>query len=174
VIIEEIMVLKKLVKKASAGSPLPIFIPTEKLLGRSGFLLNKAAQRVREVYEEALKPTGLTAKHAGVLMILEEKGSLSQHELGKCAYIDRTTVVGLMDDLEKMGLVERKEHPTDRRSHAIYLTPKGKEILPLIDKHAVAMENKFLGCLNVQEQKSLIQILRKLVLNHFNVSKESR
>ncbi|HXL73802.1 MAG TPA: MarR family transcriptional regulator [bacterium] len=167
------MVLKKLVKKAPQA-PLPTFIPTEKLLGRSGFLLNKAGQRVREVYEEALKPTGLTAKQAGVLMILEERGSLSQQELGKCAYLDRTTVVGLMDDLEKMGLVERKEHPTDRRSHAIYLTPKGKEILPVIDKHAEAMERKFLGCLNAQEQKSLIQTLRKLVLNHFNVSKESR
>ena len=167
------MVLKKLVEKTTPA-PLPIFIPTEKLLGRSGFLLNKAAQRVREIYEEVLKPTGLTAKHAGVLMILEERGSLSQNELGKCAYIDRTTVVGLMDDLEKMGLVERKEHPTDRRSHAIFLTPRGKEILPVIDKHAVAMERKFLGCLNAQEQKGLIQTLRKLVLNHFNVSKESR
>jgi DNA-binding MarR family transcriptional regulator len=173
VIIEVIMVLKKRIKKTSQA-PLPLFIPTEKLLGRSGFLLNKAAQRVREVYEEALKSTGLTAKHAGVLMILEEKGSLSQNELGKCAYIDRTTVVGLMDDLEKLGLVERKEHPTDRRSHAIYLTAKGKEILPVIDKHAVEMERKFLGCLSSQEQKSLIQILRKLVLNHFNVSKEPR
>jgi len=167
------MVLKKLAEK-KPSAPLPLFIPTEKLLGRSGFLLNKAAQRVREVYEETLKPTGLTAKHAGVLMILEERGTLSQNELGKCAYIDRTTVVGLMDDLEKMGLVERKEHPTDRRSHAIFLTPRGKELLPVIDKHAVAMERKFLGCLNAQEQKGLIQTLRKLVLNHFNVSKESR
>lgn len=167
------MVLKKLTKK-TVPAPLPTFIPTEKLLGRSGFLLNKAAQRVRDVYEEALKPTRLTAKHAGVLMILEEKGSLSQHELGKCAYIDRTTVVGLMDDLEKLGLVERKEHPTDRRSHAIFLTAKGKELLPVIDKHAVEMEKKFLDCLSAQEQKGLIQTLRKLVLNHFNVSKESR
>src|SRR5665213_1547925 len=167
------MVLKKLIKK-TPQTPLPLFIPTEKLLGRSGFLLNKAAQRVREVYEEALKSTGLTAKHAGVLMILEEKGSIPQNELGKCAYIDRTTVVGLIDDLEKMGLVERKEHPTDRRSHVIYLTAKGKELLPAINKHALEIEGKFLDCLSAQEQKSLIQILRKLVLSHFNVSKESR
>jgi DNA-binding MarR family transcriptional regulator len=167
------MILKKKLKK-SQPSQLPILIPTEKLLGRSGFLLIKAAQRVREVYEEALKPTGLTAKHAGVLMILEEKGSLSQHELGKCAYIDRTTVVGLMDDLERLGLVERKEHPTDRRSHAIYLTTKGKDVLPVIDKHALEMERAFLDCLSTPEQKSLIQILRKLVLNHFTVSKDAR
>jgi len=167
------MILKKKSKKAQPAQ-LPILIPIEKLLGRSGFLLNKAAQRVREVYEEALKPTGLTAKHAGVLMILEEKGSLSQNELGKCAYIDRTTVVGLMDDLERLGLVERKEHPTDRRSHAIYLTAKGKDVLPVIDKQALEMEREFLDCLSAQEQKSLIQILRKLVLNHFTVSKESR
>lgn len=167
------MVLKKSSKKLPE-TQLPILIPSEKLLGRSGFLLNKAAQRVREVYEEALRSTGLTGKHAGVLIILEEKGSIPQNELGKCAYIDRTTVVGLIDDLEKMGLVERKEHPTDRRSHVIYLTAKGKELLPAINKHALEIEGKFLDCLSAQEQKSLIQILRKLVLSHFNVSKESR
>ena len=167
------MVLKKSFKKGPE-TPLPTLIPSEKLLGRSSFLLNKAAQRIRDIYEEVLRPANLTGKHIGILFILEEKGSISQNELGKCAYIDRTTIVGLIDDLEKEGLVERKEHPTDRRSHAIYLTAKGKEALPAFDKKALEIEQKFLDCLSAQEQKNLIQILRKLVLSHFTVSKDLR
>jgi DNA-binding MarR family transcriptional regulator len=147
---------------------------SEKLLGRSGFLLAKAAQRVRDAYDSSLAETGMNARHAGVMAILGEKGTISQSEIGSCTYIDRTTVVAVIDDLEKLGYVERKEHPTDRRSHAIYLTEKGKEYLPKIDKQAMETEGKFLECLNTQEQKNLIQLLRKLVLNHYTVTKETR
>jgi len=167
------MVLKKSLKN-TPESTLPVLVPSEKLLGRSSFLLNKAAQRIRDIYEQVLSPMKLTGKHIGVLFILEERGSISQNELGKCTYIDRSTIVDLIDDLEKMGLVERKEHPTDRRSHAIYITAKGKELLPVVDKQALEIEKKFLDCLSAQEQKSLIQILRKLVLSHFAVSKDLR
>lgn len=147
---------------------------SEKLLGRTGFLLAKAAQRVRDAYDSQLDPMGMTGRHGGVLAILGEKGNISQSEIGSCTYIDRTTVVAVIDDLEKLGLVERKEHPTDRRSHAIYLTEKGKEFLPKIDKQAMETEHKFLECLNAQEQKTLIQLLRKLVLSHYTVMKETR
>ena len=154
--------------------PSSAFITSEKILGRVGFLLNKGAQRVREVYEEILRPMGLTGRHAGILLILEEKGSITQQEIGKCAHIDRTTMVDMVDDLERLGLVERKEHPTDRRSHSIYLTQKCREALPSIEKLCQVAESQFLSCLSAKEQKDLIQILRKLVLSHYALSKESR
>jgi DNA-binding MarR family transcriptional regulator len=167
------MILKKVLKKGP-DTTVSSACPSERQLGRTGFLLNKAAQRIREVYEETLKPTGLTGKHSAVLFILEEKGPVSQHDLGKLAYIDRTTIVGLIDDLEKLALVERKAHPLDRRSHAIYLTAKGKELLPLINRRAFEAERKFLDCLGAQEQEKLIKILRELVLSHYIVTKELR
>jgi DNA-binding MarR family transcriptional regulator len=136
-------------------------------LGRVGFLLNKGAQRVREVYEEVLRPMHLTGRHVGVLLIVQEKGSITQQEIGKCAHIDRTTMVDLVDDLEKAGLVERKEHPTDRRSHSIFLTRKCRESLSSIEKLCQQAEDQFLDCLTDKERKDLIQILRKLVLSHY-------
>ena len=145
----------------------PAFITSEKILGRVGFLLNKGAQRVREVYEEVLKPMSLTGRHVGVLLIVQEKGSITQQEIGKCAHIDRTTMVDLVDDLEKAGLVERKENPTDRRSHSIFLTRKCRESLPSIEKLCQKAEDQFLDCLTDKERKELIQILRKLVLSHY-------
>lgn len=145
----------------------PAFITSEKILGRVGFLLNKGAQRVREVYEEILRPMSLTGRHVGVLLIVQEKGSITQQEIGKCAHIDRTTMVDLVDDLEKAGLVERKENPTDRRSHSIFLTRKCRESLPSIEKLCQEAEDRFLDCLTEKERKDLVRVLRKLVLSHY-------
>ena len=144
---------------------------SEALLGRTGFLFKKAAHRIRESYEGRLGPLGLAGKHYGVLSVLEERGSITQHEIGKCVYVDRTTMVGIIDDLEKKGLVERKEHPTDRRSHAVYLTAKGKETLGKAHHLASSVDKQFLECLSAKEQKELRQILRKLVVAHYSSTK---
>src|SRR5579859_7582100 len=123
---------KLLKKQGKTGLPahnVPPFI-----LDRVGFLLNRAAQRIREVTEEALKDHQLIGKHLGILTMIHEKGSIPQHEVGGCMSIDRTTMVDMIDDLEKKGLVERRENPSDRRAYALALTAKGKEILPKIQK----------------------------------------
>ena len=162
------MILKKLDKKARETPETEIGL-SERLLGKAGFLLNKAAFRIKEIYEEQLKPLGLpTAKHYGVMTVLEERGSITQQEIGKSVCIDRTTMVNLLDDLEKLSVVERKEHPTDRRSHAVYLTAKGKEILSRAHRLSLAIDKHFLESLSAKEQKELFQLLRKLVIAHYS------
>ena len=161
------MILKKTAPKAEEAPAAELGL-SECLLGRTGFLLNKAAHRIKESYEEHLGPLGLAGKHYGVLSVLEERGSITQHEIGKCVYVDRTTMVGIIDDLEKKGLVERKEHPTDRRSHAVYLTAKGKETLGKAHHLASSVDKQFSETLSVKEQKELRQILRKLVVAHYS------
>lgn len=161
------MIFKKTETILEAGPGFP-----QRLLGRTGFLLNKAGLKIREAYEEQLAPLGLsTAKHYGVLVALEEKGSITQQEIGKCVYVDRTTMVQILDDLEKTGLVERKEHPTDRRSHSIHLTAKGKDILLKAHHVGEAVEKHFLGSLSAKEQKELIRLLRQLVVTHYSSTK---
>ncbi len=164
------MTLKKLDKKPEETRETELSL-SECLLDRTGFLLKKSALRIQEAYEERLGPLGLAAKHYGVLSVLEERGSITQHEIGKCVYVDRTTMVGIIDDLEKKGLVERKEHPTDRRSHSVYLTAKAKEVLAKAHHLASSVEKQFLECLSVKEQKDLRQILRKLVVEHYSSTK---
>ncbi len=166
------MILRKLDKKPEEAREGELGL-SECLLDRTGFLLKKAALRIQEAYEGRLDPLGMAAKHYGVLSVLEEKGSITQHEIGRCIYVDRTTMVGILDDLEKKGLVERKEHPTDRRSHAVYLTSKGKEAVGKAHHLASTVEKRFLECLSAREQKELRQILRKLVVSHYSSTKAS-
>src|ERR1700733_2326524 len=101
------MLLKKTEKKPLETTG-PLFL-LESLLDRMLFLLKKATLKAQEFSEENLGPLGLTGRHLGVMLVIEEKGSISQQEIGKCVQMDRTTMVQVIDELEKMNLVELKE-----------------------------------------------------------------
>jgi DNA-binding MarR family transcriptional regulator len=141
------------------------------LLDRMAFLLIKTAFKLREMTEEVLKPHGLIGKHWGILSVLKEKGSLTQHEVGQCVYMDRSTMVMMIDDLEKAGLVERRSNPADRRSHSIHVTEKGKALLPELSRLGLGAEKKFLAVLSPKEQKDLAHLLKKLLTAHFGLKK---
>lgn len=136
------------------------------ILERMGFLLNRVMLKQRELVEGVLKPYGLIGKHLGILLLIQERGSLPQQEIGKCMYIDRTTMVAMVDDLERLGYVERKAHPTDRRAHALYLTAKGREVLPKLYRLGMKAEEELLRPLATRDRKELGRILRRLVEAH--------
>lgn len=159
------MSAKKRKEKKSDVSSVDLGLPRV-ILERVGFLLNRAALKQREMAEEALKPYGLVGKHLGILLLIQDKGSLPQQEIGKCMYIDRTTMVDMIDDLEKLGYVERKAHPTDRRAHALYLTTKGRDVLPKLYRLGLEAEKALLKPLASKDQRELSRILRQLVLAH--------
>src|SRR4051794_38323650 len=91
-----------------------------------GFLLAKAHQRGFALFKGHLDPYGLTPQQFGLLAFLWKKDGLSQAELSEKTMIDRTTIGGLIDRLEKDGWVERRPNPTDRRANLISLSAKGK------------------------------------------------
>lgn len=54
------------------------------------------------------------------------RGPMSMGELATVLGIDRPNATGIVDELESLGLVRRRPHPTDRRAKIVELTPKGK------------------------------------------------
>src|SRR5215208_5469731 len=99
------------------------------LADQLGYLLAKAHLRVHVSANEALEPLGLTVKHYGLLTLLVHEGPVSQGRLGEVMRIDRTTMVALIDDLERAGRVDRTRNPDDRRAYALSATATGKRIL---------------------------------------------
>lgn len=67
-------------------------------------------------------------------LLSDQPDGLSQVELGRLLIMHRSNVTGLVDRLEKRGLVARREDATDRRAYRVVLTPAGRrlveEILP--------------------------------------------
>jgi DNA-binding MarR family transcriptional regulator len=96
---------------------------------RLGAVLSWAAENAQEVANRALEPLGLTVKHFGVVTFLRyeteldrQGGPLSQQAIGERLRIDRTTMVALIDSLERAGYVKRERNPGDRRAYVITLT----------------------------------------------------
>lgn len=132
--------------------------------GWHAFLLRKATQRVSGIAEEVLGPTGLTLRHFGILSTVEAEPGQTQRLVGARLRIDRTTMVALTDDLERLGLLERRRG-TDRRTVALHLTPAGTKRLVELKKIVARVHEDFLAVLTPAEQAMLRDLLFKLVAN---------
>src|SRR5262245_62005794 len=80
---------------------------------------------------DPLAPEGLTNPHFGVLINLSPatgKPGIDQITLAARMVIDRARASQLVDDLEAMGLVERRVNGADRRARMLWLTPRGERL----------------------------------------------
>ena len=132
-------------------------------VGKSvGFLLAKAYQRACLLFKEEFEGYDLTPQQFGLLGFLWQQDGLTQAELSAKSAIDRTTMGGLIDRLEKEGLVARCVHPEDRRAYRICLTDKGKALEPELTPLADSAQRKFIAKLNQQEVETLKALLEKI------------
>jgi DNA-binding MarR family transcriptional regulator len=131
--------------------------------GSFGLILRKIFVKIDRQMEQELQKIGLSTKLFGVLMILLEKEGLTQAEIGAIAEIPGYVTTRTLDTLENMGLLERRPHPTSRRSHQIFLTKKGKgyrKSLPAIIKK---VNQRALSPLDKQENEQLLFLLKKIL-----------
>jgi len=124
-----------------------------------GFLFAKGYQRAWAIMREEIEPYDLTPPQFGLLAFLWQQDGLTQVELSEKAQIDRSTVGGLIDRLERSGLLERRQHPQDRRAYKIYLTEQGKSMEVTLSACAERATSRFTAGLNSDECAELRRIL---------------
>ena len=132
-------------------------------IGKSvGFLLAKAYQRACLLFKEEFEGYDVTPQQFGLLGFLWQEDGITQAELSAKSQIDRTTMGGLIDRLEKEGLLARRSHPEDRRAYRICLTEKGKALQPQLTPLAAAAQEKFTAKLDRNELETLTSLLEKI------------
>jgi len=109
-------------------------------------------------YEEA----GLHPYHHAILAVLDEGSRETQGAIADALGYDKGQLVGLLDELENAGLIERRRDPTDRRRYAIHLTRKGKTLLARAREAAQAAEEALLADLDADERRVLHILLVKV------------
>ena len=126
------------------------------------FLLAQVGAHAAARFAERLDGIGLVPAHAGILRLIDASQGSSQQALGAELSVLPSRLVVLLDDLERRGLVERRAHPSDRRSHALYLTAKGQDALNAIGR--VAREHQAALCvaLSEDERRQLAQLLSRI------------
>ena len=133
------------------------------LLDQLGPLLGRAHDEHRRIAERELAALGLRPKALGALMVLAVEGALTQQRLAERQGIDRTTMVAVVDELERARLVERRRNPTDRRAYALHLTAAGRSALERGRDATARAEEAFLAPLSAAERRDLKATLRRLV-----------
>ena len=127
-----------------------------------GYLLTFIAEHATERFETAVAEHGIKSKHASVLVVVDAEGPMSQRALGRRLRIDKSPMVGLLDDLERLGLAERRRSDTDRRVQAIHLTAKGRAVLARVTELADAENARTFGVLDDAEREQLHALLRRV------------
>jgi len=144
----------------------------QSILSRPGALLVIAARTGQERANARLAAMGLNVRMCGVLNLLADEGALSQHDIGSMLNIDRTTMVELIDDLERAGIVRRESNPRDRRSHLIKLTTEGRAKQRRAMKAFDDAANEFFSPLSASERQALAGMLRRLLTPNRSSLKE--
>jgi len=112
---------------------------------------------------DSLKPFGVTDVQLNLLMMLRHQGGtegLSQARLGKLMVVGRANVTGLVDRLERDGLIRRTE-TDDRRCNIIQLTDKGNRLLDKIEPKYAKEVHNLMGSFTKQELKEMVILLEK-------------
>jgi DNA-binding MarR family transcriptional regulator len=138
----------------------------EELVSSTTFLLKRLGFAAKEWAMAAYEQTGLGPYHHAVLAVLDEGSRETQGEVADALGYDRGQLVGLLDELEKEGLVERRRDPNDRRRHTVVLTADGKRTLVKLRSTARRIEDEFLAGLDERERKTLHTLLSRLAERH--------
>ncbi|HWF35473.1 MAG TPA: MarR family transcriptional regulator [Solirubrobacteraceae bacterium] len=139
----------------------PAVVPA-RLARWPGFQLARAHGRAHAAFQDALVPLNLTPKSFGALTVIIEDGPLSQAALGETLFIDRTTIVSVIDELERAGYVERGRNHADRRVHSLQATTAGRNALRAAERVAQRTHDTLLADLDGDERDQLGALLARV------------
>jgi DNA-binding MarR family transcriptional regulator len=91
------------------------------------FHIRKAARALTQLYDDALRPSGLRSTQLTLLMLLRGYGAMSMTSLADAAVTDRTTLTRNVALLEERGLVRVRPGGEDARLRVVELTEAGDE-----------------------------------------------
>lgn len=126
---------------------------------RSAALLDHLVRRMRAGTEVVLEPLGLRPRHLVTLTVLRDRDGISQADLAATIQLDRTNLVGLLNELEERGLIARTRSPEDRRKHVVGLTAEGRRQLAQAEFALAAVENEVLAALSHEQREQLYDLL---------------
>src|SRR6476619_6092466 len=140
-------------------------LPAERVASTS-FLLKRLGFAAKEQSMAAYEETGLHPYHYAIMLVLDEGSHETQGSIADALGYDRGQLVGLLDELEEHGLVERRRDANDRRRHLVSLTPEGKRTLRRLRGLSRQTEDDFLAPLNEEERATLHALLLRLAEKH--------
>ena len=112
---------------------------------RLGFLIHDVSRLRRSAFDRCLKPLKVTRSQWWVLAYLSREDGMTQTQLAEELDLGKVAIGGLIDRLEKSGLVRREADSNDRRVNRIFLEPKSKQLIARMRKVSHRMNEQILA-----------------------------
>lgn len=116
----------------------------------------------RRRLDAALEPLGLRSREFW-LLVIAGAGNVSQHEMAELCGLDPSSLVPVLDGLERRGLLQRERNPKDRRVQWVRRTEKGDRLFRRALPRAQHAEAEQLAALPAYDQRKLVAAMCKLV-----------
>jgi DNA-binding MarR family transcriptional regulator len=136
--------------------------PTRPLIG---LLLRLVYQAYAQEIDAALREAGfddIRPPHANVFPFVPPQG-ITVSELAELARVRKQTMAQAVDQLERMGYVERRPNPRDRRSRLVFLTERGASVTPVTHAAAARVEERWAELTSPEELEALRATLLRLL-----------
>jgi len=125
-----------------------------------GALLAQTARQWRRAADQRLQPFELTeATWLPLVRIARAQTLMRQKELAASLFLDNSSVVRLLDNLETAGLIRRQEEANDRRAKTIVLTARGRAMADQVEAVAHRVREDALAGLSDADIETAFRVL---------------
>lgn len=130
-----------------------------------GFLLSQLGFETARRFGELMSEVELEPRQFALMRAIAASEGRSQNEVAETLRIPPSTMVSVIDYLEDRGLVERRLHPTDRRSRVLYMTSRGNALLGRATSLAMSLETTICEGITSADREALLGMLMHVADN---------
>ncbi len=128
-----------------------------------GLLVELSRRRpMRDPVASAVQGLDLTPAQLHILLWLGNDGALTMGDLARRVAVTEKTITGVVDRLERDGLVRRERDPGDRRVVHVRLGRRGEELYRRIEDGIAAKLTGLLALLDAGDRQHLVRMVEKL------------
>jgi DNA-binding MarR family transcriptional regulator len=132
---------------------------------RLGYVLKRAQHALRYAMDEKLGSLGLTTSQYNVLSSIHAEPGISNASLSRGAFTTAQSMLGIVLNLEKMGLMRRVQDPNHGRVKRSALTPAGEQVLTKAHRALAGVEEAMTTGFTEKEIKALTSMLQRCADN---------
>jgi DNA-binding MarR family transcriptional regulator len=154
--------------------PMPPKRPTFASALPLGYLIAEVAKFMKRRFEEEARGHGITLPQFRALAEISNNTGISQVTLAGCIDTDPMTLSGILDRLEKRGLIERSPDPNDSRAKLAVATREGAELIAQVRAVGLALYEQAIEGLSAGERAQLTAALTRMRDNLQAMSAEQK
>ena len=128
-----------------------------------GHCIRRAQQVSSACFSNELAEFDLTSVQMVALVAIADQPGIDATRLAEIIDFDRATIGGVVDRLERKGLIRRTVSPRDKRSKTMTATPAGRALLEVSLPHVERVQDRLLAPLSPDERETFLRLLNAVV-----------